>query len=227
MALTAPRNAFWLGFSEIFKSTWRTVSEEITTKELPMCRGDLHWGGLLCLLLYLSELWDRFPDAFFGKASSKLVIVTSWDVYCSSWARGGGGAAVCLILCCVAPQVTVTELEKTLDQKVEWVESSEHFKIGVLFIPSAVFLGVVVVGFTVYMYVCLIHTASIKHTCSIYDMIHRLLKDVLKHQIGGFPLLKYKNLNIFHCWSNKTITLLCGWAKHLLINWSESNSVCF
>lgn len=37
-------NAFWPSFSEISKWTWRTVSEEITTKELPQCRVDLHWG---------------------------------------------------------------------------------------------------------------------------------------------------------------------------------------
>lgn len=81
MPLSGSWNAFWPGLSEISKWTWRTVSEEITTKELPMCGGDLHWGtaGPFCYTWVSSQTGFQ---TLFGKASGKPVIVTSWDVYC-------------------------------------------------------------------------------------------------------------------------------------------------
>lgn len=154
MALSGSWNAFWPGFSEISKWTWRTVSEEITTKELPMCRGDLHWGTAGPSAIPEWALRQVSRHSLVKQAASQWL----WrlEMFTAERSKRRWGSHVSHPLC--SPTSLWLLLEKSLDQKVEWEESwvstlrSGHH----LFKLHCVFPGVVVV---VYAWFMLLHDA--------------------------------------------------------------------
>lgn len=131
-------NAFWPGFSEISKWTWRTVSEEITTKELPQCRADLHWGTTEPSAIPEWALRQVSRHSLVKQAANQRL----WclEMFTAELSRRRRGSYV------PYPLYSHTSvwllLEKSLDQKGEL---GEHFEIWALFIPNCIFLGVVVV----------------------------------------------------------------------------------
>lgn len=111
-------------FFEISKWTWRTVSEEITTKGAANVQRRFAFSRCRGPLLYLSELSDRFPDTRWR--SRGPVIVKSWDVYRM---ERGGGAVACLVRCTAAalwPLLRIKKKENHLpgeweERRVDWV----------------------------------------------------------------------------------------------------------
>ena len=131
------KKAFQSGFSENSKWTWRTVSEEITTKELPVCGGDLNW--VTCGPSAIPEWALRQVSRY-----SLVKQAESPPLWCllQSWARGGG-AAVCISLSFVHPHEYVT-----VTPKITWPDSrvrgqmSEDSKICVVYSHCTIFLWV-------------------------------------------------------------------------------------
>lgn len=147
-------NALWTGFSEISKWTWRTVSEEITTKELPVCRGDLHWGTAGPSAIPGWAL--RQVSRRFAKASSKAAIVMSRDVYCRTEYKEVGQ----LFHSLNSPTSVWLLLEKSLDHKVQREERWER----TLRDPGTVYSNC-----TAFFQMCLVYVASWNITS-----VHRL-----------------------------------------------------
>lgn len=155
MALSGSWNAFWPGFSEISKWTWRTVSEEITTKGLPMCGGDLHWGTAGPSAIPEWALRQVSRHSLVKQAASRWLWRLEMFTAEPSKRRWGGHMSHPLY----SPTSLRLLLEKSLDQKAEWEESwvSTLWSGHHLFKLHCDFPGVVFVGLAVNMYVSLIH----------------------------------------------------------------------
>lgn len=136
MALLGSWNvkAFCPGFSEIPKWTWRAVSEEITTKDLPMCGGGLHWGTAGPSAIPEWALRQVSRHSLVKRAASLWL----WrlEMFTADPSRSRCGRSPRLFL-----------------ERITWPESRmSSLRFGPDLFKSQGFPGVVVAGFTVEFY---------------------------------------------------------------------------
>lgn len=156
-------NAFWPRFSEISKWTWRTVSEEITTKELPQCGGDLHWGTAEPSAIPEWALRQVSRRSLVKQAANQRLWYLA--MFTAELSRRRRGAHVSHP--CVYPHKCVT-----VTWEITWPESrvrgelSEHFEICAVFIQIAFFEVLWLLGLLYMPSSC----CSIMHASSVYKL---------------------------------------------------------
>lgn len=185
-------NASWPGFSEISKWTWRTVSEEITTKGLPMCGGDLHWGTAGPSAIPEWALRQVSRHSLVKQAASQWL----WclEMFTAELSRRRWGGRVSHPLC--SPTSLWLLLEKSLDQKVEWALGdlgTIHSNCPVFSRCNGCWVYCLSMSSSWHMEAQYIHCRE-KNTCSTYvTWSIGFSGDALEHQIGNlcwFQLLK-------------------------------------
>lgn len=182
-------NASWPGFPEITKWTWRTVSEEITTKELPMCGGDLHWVTAEPSAIPEWALRQVSRHSLVKQAASRRIWRLKMFTAEPSKRRWGSCASHPLY----SPTSTWLSLEKSLDQKVKWRESwMSVFEIRVCH------------WFKEHCFSVFMVLAWLYRNCSICDIKCRFLKGCFKQHAAKSSLVPASRTN-----NNRLSQLLC------------------